>query len=74
MTAKKKKARENPLRGIAEAIDAAGQDADLARRASSDPAFRRDLQSDRRGTLSKFRAVRQALADREKIEKSKKKS
>ena len=70
MTAKKK-ARENPLRGIARAIDAAGRDADLARRTASDPAFRRGLQKDRRGTLSRFRSVRQALADREKIEKAK---
>jgi len=72
VTAKKKKARENPLGGIARAIDAAGRDADLARRTSSDPAFRRGLQTDRRGTLSKFSSVRQALADREKIQKAKK--
>jgi hypothetical protein len=71
VTAKKKKTRENPLRGIARAIDAAGRDAELARGTSTDPAFRRGLQNDRRGTLSKFRSVRQALTDREKIEKAK---
>ena len=74
MTAKKKAKKdrgEHPVRRIARAIDAAGRDADLARRSASDPAFRRGVQADRRGTLSSFRTVRQALADREKIEKAK---
>ncbi len=55
------------------AIDAAGRDADLARRSASDPDFRKGVQSDRRETLSKFGTVKQALADRERIEKAKKK-
>ncbi|MDQ2914771.1 MAG: hypothetical protein M3T56_16205 [Chloroflexota bacterium] len=73
MTAKKKAKKDNPLRRIIGVIDAAGRDAELARRSASDPAFRRGVQSDRRGTLSKFTTVKQALADREKIEKAKKK-
>ncbi|TME63371.1 MAG: hypothetical protein E6I51_04610 [Chloroflexi bacterium] len=73
MTAKKRPSADNPIRRIARAIDAAGRDADLARRSASDPEFRRRIQADRRGTLSSFRTVRHALADREKIEKAKKK-
>ena len=41
---------------------------------TSDPAFRRGVQSDRRATLSKFRTVKHALADRERIERAKKKT
>jgi hypothetical protein len=75
LTAKKKKSKgDGTLRRIVRAIDAAGRDADLARRSASDPKFRRGVQSDRRATLSSFRTVKQALADREKIEKSKKKT
>ena len=73
MTAKKRPSADNPIRRIARSIDAAGRDADLARRSASDPEFRRRIQADRRGTLSSFRTVRHALADREKIEKAKKK-
>jgi hypothetical protein len=72
VTAKKKK--PSALRRIVDAIDAAGRDADLARRSASDPAFRRGVQSNRRATLSRFGTVKQALADRERIEKSKKKT
>ena len=71
MTAKKKDGR---IRGIVRAIESAGRDADLARRNASDPEFRRRVQADRRGALSSFRAVKDALADREKIQKAKKKS
>jgi hypothetical protein len=71
---KAKTKKDNPLRRIIGAIDAAGRDADLARRSASDPAFRRSMQSDRRETLSKFTTVKHALADREKIEKAKKKT
>ena len=75
MTEKKKKLEKpNALRSIVGAIDAAGRDADLARRSSSDPAFRKGVQSDRRATLSKFSTVKHALADRERIEKAKKKT
>jgi hypothetical protein len=73
LTAKKKDKKANALRRIVRAIDAAGRDADLARRSASDPEFRRGVKSDRRATLSKFTTVKHALADREKIEKAKKK-
>jgi hypothetical protein len=74
LTAKKKDRKPSAIGRIARAIDAAGRDADLARRSSTDPAFRRGVQSDRRATLSKFTTVKHALADRERIEKSKKKT
>lgn len=73
MTAKKKVKKDNAFRRIVGAIDAAGRDADLARRSASDPAFRKGVRDDRRETLSKFTTVKHALADRERIEKSKKK-
>jgi hypothetical protein len=75
MTAKKKKAAKPSAIGrIARAIDAAGRDADLARRRATDPAFRRGVRDDRRTTLSEFTTVKHALADRERIEKSKEKT
>jgi len=74
LTEKKKKSKPSALRRLASAIDAAGRDADLARRSASDPAFRRGVRDDRRETLSKFTTVKHALADREKIEKSKRKT
>ena len=76
MTEKKKKktSKPNPLGRIVRAIDAAGRDADLARRSASDPAFRKGVQDDRRATLSKFTTVKDALADREKIERAKRKT
>jgi len=74
LTAKKKQKKDGRLRGIVRAIESAGRDADLARRSAADPAFRRRVQADRRGALSSFRAVKDALADREKIQKAKRKS
>jgi hypothetical protein len=77
VTAKKKPSKnkkESALGRIARAIDAAGRDADLARRHANDPQFRRGVQDDRRGTLSRFRTVKHALEDRERIEKAKKKT
>jgi hypothetical protein len=73
LTAKKKDKKDSALRRIVRAIDAAGQDADLARRSASDPKFREGVKSDRRQTLSKFTTVKHALADRERIQKSKEK-
>jgi hypothetical protein len=70
----KKAKKASPLRGIVRVIESAGRDADLARRTASDPAFRRRVQADRREALSSFRAVKDALADREKIQKAKKKT
>ncbi len=74
MTEKKKLKKPNALGRIVRAIDAAGRDADLARRSASYPNFRRGVQSDRRETLSKFTTVKHALADRERIERAKKKT
>jgi hypothetical protein len=75
LTEKKKKLKKpNAIGRIVDAIGAAGHDADLARRSSSDPAFRKGVQQDRRATLSKFSTVKHALADRERIQKSKKKT
>jgi hypothetical protein len=74
LTAKKKLKKPNAIGRIVDAIGAAGRDADLARRSTSDPAFRKAVQSDRRATLSKFSTVKHALADRERIEKAKKKN
>ena len=74
MTAKKKAKKESTVGRIVRAIDAAGRDADLARRSATDPAFRRGVQQERRETLSRFRTVKQALADRERIQKAKDKS
>jgi hypothetical protein len=74
LTAKKKLKKPSALGRIVRAIDAAGRDADLARRSSSDPSFRRGVQANRRETLSKFSTVKHALADREKIERAKKKT
>ena len=71
MTQKKKK--DSAVRRIAPAIDAAGRDADLARRSASDPEFRRGVREDRRATLSSFQTVKDTLADRERSQKSKSK-
>jgi hypothetical protein len=75
MTAKKKttKKKDSALGRIVRAIDTAGRDADIARRSSTDPEFRRGVRDDRRATLSSFRTVKDALADRERIQKAKKK-
>ncbi len=70
----KKSTKPSAIGRIVRAIDAAGRDADLARRSASDPAFRKGVQDDRRATLSKFTTVRHALADRERIETSKRKT
>lgn len=58
-----------PVRKIARIVDAAYKDADLARMKASDPEFRREVTKDRRSTLSSFKTVKHALADRERIEK-----
>ena len=59
------------LKRVAKIIDAAMRDGARARSQSTDPAFRENMQKDRRGELSKFKTVQHALADRERIEKSK---
>ena len=57
------------LKRVAKIVDAAMRDA--ARAQATGPAFRENQQKDRRGELSKFKTVQHALADRERIEKSK---
>lgn len=58
-----------PLRKIARIVRAAGTDADLARRTSSSPEFRKAVTKDRRSALSEFTTVKHALSDRARIEK-----
>lgn len=45
-------------------MSAALRDAELARRTAHDPQFHRDVQQDRRGTLSRYKTVQHALRDR----------
>ena len=52
------------IRRVASAVSAALRDADLARRTAHDPQFHRDVQQDRRGTLSRYSTVQHALRDR----------
>jgi len=59
------------LKRVAKIVDAAMRDGARARSQATDPAFREGLQTDRRRELSKFKTVQHALADRERIEKSK---
>ena len=59
------------LRRVAKIVDAAMRDGARARSQATDPAFRENVQTDRRGELSKFKTVQHALADREGIERSK---
>ena len=59
------------LKRVAKIVDAAMRDGARARSQSTDPAFRERVQTDRRAELSKFKTVQHALADRERIEKSK---
>ena len=59
------------IKRVAKVIDAAMRDGARARTQATDPAFRESVQKDRRAELSKFKTVQDALADRERIEKSK---
>jgi hypothetical protein len=59
------------LKKVAKIVDAAMRDGARARSQATDPAFRENVQKDRRGELSKFQTVQHALADRERIEKGK---
>jgi hypothetical protein len=62
-----------PLRKVKKVmniVDAAMRDGARARSQSTDPAFRANVQNDRRKELSKFKTVQHALADRAQIEKS----
>ena len=62
------------IRKIAGAISAAISDAETARSSAHDPTFHRALQEDRRGTLSRYQTVQDALRDRAAAEKSSAKS
>lgn len=57
------------IKRVAKIVDAAMRDGARARSQVTDPAFRENVQKDRRGELSKFKTVQHALADRERIEK-----
>jgi hypothetical protein len=57
------------IKRVAKIVDAAMRDGARARAQATDPAFRENVQKDRRGELSKFKTVQHALADRERIEK-----
>jgi hypothetical protein len=59
------------LKKVVKIVDAAMRDGARARSQATDPAFRENVQKDRRGELSKFKTVQHALADRERIEKTK---
>ena len=52
------------IRKVASVVNAALRDAELARRSAHDPQFHRDVQQDRRGTLSRYTTVQHALRDR----------
>lgn len=59
------------IKRVVKIVDAAMRDAARARSQATDPTFRENVQKDRRAELSKFKTVQHALADRERIEKSK---
>ena len=58
------------IRRVASAVSAAVRDAELARRTAHEPQFHRDVQQDRRGTLSRYKTVQHALRDRAASEKA----
>ena len=58
------------IKKVAKVIDAAMRDGGRARTQASDPQFRQNVQKDRRGELSKFKTVQHAIADRERIERT----
>jgi len=57
---------------VASVVSDALRDADVARRSAHDPQFHRDVQQDRRGTLSRYKTVQHALLDRAASEKASK--
>jgi hypothetical protein len=58
------------IKKVAKVIDAAMRDTARARNQATDPQFRANVQKDRRGELSKFKTVEHAIADRERIERT----
>lgn len=61
------------IRKLASAFSAAVRDADVARRTAHDPQFHKDIQADRRTTLSRYKTVQDALHDRAAAERQAKK-
>jgi len=57
------------IRKIAGVFSAAMRDADVARRSAHDPQFHKDVQADRRTTLSRYKTVQDALRDRAAAER-----
>lgn len=57
------------IRKIARIIDAAGKDADRARRTATTPEFRKAVTKDRRSALGEFTTVKDALRERERLER-----
>jgi len=58
------------IRKLAGVFSAAVRDADVARRSAHDPQFHKDVQEDRRGTLSRYKTVQDALHDRAAAERA----
>ncbi len=58
------------IKKVAKVIDAAMRDGARARTQATDPQFRENIQKDRRAELSKFKTVQHAIADRERIERT----
>jgi hypothetical protein len=54
-----------PVRKLARIVGAAMRDADRARKSSSDPKWRKEQMSDRRGTLRKFETVEHTIQERD---------
>lgn len=62
-----------PVRKIAKIISAAMRDADRARKSSSDPKWRKQQMTDRRGTLRKFETVEHTIQERDAPKRTTKK-
>ena len=59
------------VKRFAKIVDASFKDAGRARRLSRSPKAQQEIAKDRRGALSQFTTVRDALKDRERIAKAK---
>ena len=55
-----------PVRKIAKIVTEAMRDADRARQTHSDPKWRKQQMTDRRGTLRKFETVETTIQERER--------
>jgi hypothetical protein len=62
------------LKKFAEIVDTSAKDASRARKVARSPKMQREITEDRRAGLSgNFKTVRQAIADRDKAAKARKK-